>query len=91
MYGLEYGLRGFHVKRVLSIEYGTNYIVFMANVLLSVIEYGLCGFHGKRVISIEYRCRLYRVFIANVSVLDGVAVETMVRMILWASALCKIL
>ena len=36
LYGLEYGLRGFHVKRVLSIEYGTNYIVFISGKRLVV-------------------------------------------------------
>ena len=57
-HSIEFGCRLYclHGKRVVTIEYGTGYIVFMANVLLVSTEYGCRQyiFHGKRVVNIEY-------------------------------------
>ena len=61
----EYGLCGFHDKRVLSIECGTDYYYSFHGKRLVIIEYGLCGFHDKGVLSIEYGTN-YIVFMANV-------------------------
>ena len=86
---IEYGLCGFHDKRVLSIEYDTNCIVFMANVLLLLTTVCVVFMaKGLSILSTVVDCIEF-FFIANVSVLDAGAVETMVRMIFWASALCK--
>ena len=49
----------FHGKRLVSIEYGTDYIAFMANVLSVLSTVVDKYFHGKRVVNIEDGYRLY--------------------------------
>ena len=54
---IEFGCRLYclHGKRVVTIEYGTDDIVFIGKRLVS-IEYGCRQyiFHGKRVVNIKY-------------------------------------
>ena len=57
-----YGLCGFHNKRVLSTECGTDYYYSFHGKRLVIIDYCLRGFHGKRLIIIDSGLRVCVVF-----------------------------